>query len=353
MAAKNLGKAQAFGDRAITSSHPDLLDAVQNGTPSPGSYSFIPVQQAQTHQLLSTSFGGADQPLGGGVLTFRTGGFVDTALALDALNGGAGVPRGKIRITDRSGASEVIDLQYARDIDDVLRAINGATTINVSATVEGDALRLTDLSGQALSNLRVQEVGSGTTAAALGLAAIDASSSTAVGSDILSLAATTRLALLNDGNGISLRDGVADLEVSFRDGSTPLQIDLDDSLTATPTVGDVLNALNAADPTRLAAQISTDGDSIELIDKTAGSSEFAVRSLFGGKTAESLGLTEPAVAGVISSRRLLSGLKTTLLSTLGGGQGLGDLGVISPCSALMRPAWASRRGSITRGTASN
>ena len=41
--------------------------------------------------------------LGEGSLTIRTGGFVNKGIGLDELNGGAGVTRGEIRITDRSG----------------------------------------------------------------------------------------------------------------------------------------------------------------------------------------------------------------------------------------------------------
>ena len=62
----------------------------------------------------------SDQALGGGTFSFRFGGQVDTALNLDDLNGGAGVARGQIRITDRSGGSAVVDLRYVQTIDDVL-----------------------------------------------------------------------------------------------------------------------------------------------------------------------------------------------------------------------------------------
>ena len=50
------------------------------------------------------------------------------------LNGGAGVQRGKIRITDRSGAVATIDLSFARTVDDVLQAINSNEDISVTAS---------------------------------------------------------------------------------------------------------------------------------------------------------------------------------------------------------------------------
>jgi flagellar hook-associated protein 2 len=444
LAARNLAKSSVFTDHTVTSSNPAVLSASKNGNPAVGTYSFTPVQQAQSHQVLSSAVA-ADQPLGEGSLALRFGGFIDTGLSLDVLNGGGGVQRGKIRITDRSGASEIIDLQFARNVDDVLQAINNATAVNVSATAEGDAIRLTDLTGQTAGNLRVQEVGGGRTAADLGLATIDSSASTALGRDVLSLASSTRLELLNDGNGVGFRSSLAELEVSFRDGSSPLQVDFGDfsrgirqaqgttqaanganaqvtfravtagaaadgvrvrfidsgaatqpgqetvqydssqklltfdiasgqstaddivaalsnssvssQFTATsggdgqgivaladtavfsggaavaapskPTLGDVVRVLNEADPARLTARIRSDGEGIELIDKTSGSETFAVRSLFGGTTAEELGLTGTSSNGVLQGQRLLSGLKTTLLRTLNGGRGLGPLGQIS------------------------
>ena len=43
---------------------------------------------------------------------------------------------------------------------------------------------------------------------------------------------------------------------------------------------------------------------------------------------EELGLTGAAVGDTITGQRLISGLKTTLISSLSGGQGLGSLGVL-------------------------
>ena len=147
----------------------------------------------------------------------------------------------------------------------------------------------------------------------------------ATGQDVLQLHSGLKLALLNDGNGVSLRDQLPDLSITFADGNpTPLEIDLG----SVSTVGDLIQALNAADPARLSAAISGDGDHIELTDLTSGSGTFTVTSPVGGSAAEDLGLTGTATGGVITSRRLLAGLKTSLLSSLSGGSGLGALGII-------------------------
>ena len=72
---------------------------------------------------------------------------VDDGVALDQLNAGQGIERGKIRITDRSGATAVVDLRFAATVDDVLAAINSNETINVTASTLGDSFQLVDGSG--------------------------------------------------------------------------------------------------------------------------------------------------------------------------------------------------------------
>jgi flagellar hook-associated protein 2 len=335
-------------------------------------------------------------------------------------------------------------LQFARTIDDVLDAINGSDLINVRAETHGDSIRLVDETNETINNLQVSEVGLGDTAADLGLASINVAADSAVGGDLVRLTAYRLLSDLNNGAGLSLRNGVADLEIEFRDGIANLQIDFEDfqrdidyavgttiaangatgevTLTAKnqgeaadgytlkfvdsggvtkgnetvvfdqanktitvdiqagatvaadvttllnnnssiaaifnitdggdgsglvdisdvtttsggvaiespdkPTVGDLLRVLNAADPTRLQAQISADGDHIELTDLTSGGGNFSVTSPFVGTAAEDLGLVQSTTGNTLSSHRLLAGLKTSLLSSLNGGSGLGTLGTI-------------------------
>jgi len=220
-----LGTDELFDRKTVTSSDDTLLSTTVTGSPAVGSYRFTPVRQAQAHQLISSGFASADSAIGAGDLTLRFGGFVDEPASLDELNAGAGVQHGKIRITDRSGSSTTVDLRFARTVDDVLAAINGHSDINVTATAEGDRLRLTDYTGQTVSNLIVQEVGLGTTATDLGLAGVDVAANTALGQDTLRLYEDLALDRLNDGTGVLLRKGAADLQVTFRDASAPLQIE--------------------------------------------------------------------------------------------------------------------------------
>ena len=89
----------------------------QDGTPVPGNYTFTPLQLAQSHQLLSSGFASDNQPIGAGQFSFSFGGFTDQAIDLASLNGGQGVSRGSIKITDRSG-----DHRLAIRADDRRRA---------------------------------------------------------------------------------------------------------------------------------------------------------------------------------------------------------------------------------------
>jgi len=320
-------KTTLFDTKAVTSSHPDLLTATASAAVPNGQYRFVPWRLAQTHQLLSSGVAARDQALGAGELSFRFGGHVNEGVSLDDLNAGAGVSRGQIRITDRSGVSATIDLAGAMTIDDVLAAINSAE-IDVTAVAVGDRLRLIDTSGGS-GNLRVQEVGAGTTAADLGLDAINVAADQADGQDIVQLFAGLDTARLNDGAGLGLRADLPELEVTFRDGST-LQVDLDPTGQAAPqTLGAIIDRLNAADPARLQAALSADGERIVLTDLTSGGGSFAVANSLGGNVAEELGLTVSSSGGTLTGGRIFSGLKTTLLASLAGGSGLGTLGSLS------------------------
>jgi flagellar hook-associated protein 2 len=328
LAVQALKKPNLFNSTSINSSNPNVLTASTSSSVAPGQYQFIPAQLAQASNVVSSGLASSDSLLGTGSLTFRFGGQLDTPMLLSELNGGAGVGRGQIKITDRSGATGVVDLRFAQTIDDVVNAINNSSNVSVSASVDGDHLVLTDRSGGS-GNLRVQEVGSGTTAADLGLSGINTASDQASGQNVVRLFSGLQLNTLRDGNGLSLRPGVPELSVTFHDGSTQ-QIDLDPTGFAEPkTLGDILNRLNSVAPTKLKAQISADGKRIELTDLTSGGGNFTVADSAGGSVATELGLAGTTSGTTLSGTRIVSGLATTLLSSLNGGAGLGTLGTIN------------------------
>ncbi len=319
-----LGKASLFQTKAVASTDTSILNAsvATNGNPPVGSYKFRVLQTASSQQLLSGGLESLDDLATSGKLTIGFGGFVDKGVALTDLNGGAGVSAGIIRITDRAGNSANIDLRTAKTIDDVLRAINDNTTIDVTAATDGDRITLADSTG-GTGNLRVQQVGSGNTAADLGLGGINVAADSATGADIFALGQSTKLTSLNNGTGVELKSG-NDLQVTLADG-TAVSIDLGDATT----IGDVLTKLNTASPTKLSASIAADGGRLQLNDLTSGSQSFAVENVGNGTAATDLGLATTASGATISGRRLIGGLQDSLVSGLHGGQGLGILGDIA------------------------
>ncbi|MEQ8786770.1 MAG: flagellar filament capping protein FliD [Pirellulaceae bacterium] len=221
LAARNLGGSAIFNKKTVASSNITALTASLSGDPPVGSHQFTPIRRAQAHQVLSTGFATRDEPLGAGSFSFGFGGFIDKGVALEELNDGHGVQRGKIRITDRSGDSAVVDLRYAQTVDDVLEAINNADGVDVEVVAVGDALKLIDKTGGA-GSLKVEEVSGGSTAADLGLGGVNVAADEAVGGDLLRLYNGLSIAKLNDGNGVDLNKAVPDLDIKFSDGTSLL-----------------------------------------------------------------------------------------------------------------------------------
>ncbi len=213
-----------------------------------------------------------------------------TSTDLRALNGGNGIRLGVIRITDRSGASAEIDLSDAKTAQDVITAINGAG-LAVSATTVNSYIQIADTSnatGESAKNLKVEDV-SGFAAADLGIAA-DIDQASIRGRDLYRVA----------------------------------------------TVGDLVRAINYApgNASLVEASISEDGNGITL---RALGFDNAVTVTEGGdsdgtvsQTVKDLGLLNVTFSTnePYTSRPLIGGLNSVLLSSLRGGQGV-TAGVIS------------------------
>jgi flagellar hook-associated protein 2 len=320
-----LGKPNVFQQNRVQSSAPAVAASI-SGTAIPGRYQVVPLQQAQQQQYTSSLLASAEQRVGSGEITIHGGGFLDTSLTLDELNGGAGVQRGQIRITDRSGASQQVDLRNALSASDVVQAINSTSGLRVTARMDGDRFVLTDASG-GTGTLSVSEVGGGVTARDLGLANISVSADTATGADVVSLTRSTSLRSLLDGRGVVLGGALPSLHVQLRDGST---VTVSTDLKATSaSVGQLLDAINTAGDGKLKASISPSGESLQLEDLTSGGNTFSASSSHGN-LATALGWNQGAGGGAtISGVRLQSGLGDVLLSSLGGGKGLGTLGELT------------------------
>lgn len=318
-----LGKAANLSSTSATSNKSDVLAVSTSGTPVAGNYSVQTLQTAQSSTASSNPFTSSTDTLQAGELVVRTGGFVDSTPSVDNLRGGAGIARGKIRITDRTGTSREIDLRFAANTDDILKAINNTSGLRVSAKTSGDRIVLSDLTGQTTSNLIVEDIGDGRTAIDLGLSGVNVAASSATGDDINFIGSSTRLSTLRDNRGIAFTTG-NELSVTLRDG-TLLSIDTNASKTPT-SVGQLLTTINAADPLKLEARIKTDGTGFELVDKTTGSSTFSAI----GSLADLLGFAGVSgTTGTIEGSRIQSTLQGPLLATLKGGKGIGTPASIS------------------------
>ena len=340
-AAKSLEQSSLYTASSATSSDSSALTATVTGSPALGTYQFTPIQVAQAQQLLTSGLQSQTSSLGGGQFIFRFGANLNQTASLDNLNGGAGFVPGEIKITDRSGATATINLSAAQTIGDVLNDINAAG-LGVTAQVNsnGTSIDLVNTTGQTTSNLTVQEVGGGTTAASLGLIGPNVSStaSTIDGQDIYYLANNLSLDALNNGSGVSTSTALPDIQYTLANGDHGT-IDLwsvptgGTSGVADTTLGQVIAQINAVAPKELSASVDPTTNQIVVTDETSGGGTFSLTALNGSSALYDLGFATTAsqstvtgAGGTITGRNILGGLQGVLLSSLNGGNGLGQLG---------------------------
>jgi len=230
-AASRFMEADFFHSARATSSNESAILATAGAGAAFGQYTFTVHNLASAHQVISAGFATQDATLvGAGTLTIEgADALLNRSTTLSTLNGGAGVRSGKIHITDRAGNAAEIDLRTASTIDDVVDAINAQTDASVTARVEGDHLVLEDQTGLTTGDLVVSEVGTGQTAADLGLL-VDHLNGTIVGGELVTLSSDTRLEGLNDDNGVRVRKALKDFRITLADG-TALEYDLSDRLS--------------------------------------------------------------------------------------------------------------------------
>ncbi len=328
LTAKRLGQDSLFRAATAESSNADALKVRNTGSPNVGTYSFQPIRTAQAQQLTSSLLSSSSQKVGAGEVVIQTGGFLDDSVSLDSLNGGAGVERGFIKLTDKSGNSAEIDLRFAQNANDVVDAINANDSLGIIAEIDGDHFTLTDVSGGA-GTLSVSEVNGGSTAAGLGLAGISTSGTSADGTSVQSLGNITALRSLRDGRGLEFPPNGTALQFDLQDGTSfDFEIDEETLNANSSSIGELVDAINAAGDGKVEARIAADGKSLEVEDLTTGVGTFAINSP-SGDLAEQLGLDNTSAGGVVTGDKLLSGLADVSLGSLGGGSGLGDLGQIT------------------------
>ncbi len=316
--------SSTFKSTSTSSSNESVIKASSGSSATPGTYSFSVNRLVSTQQVITRGYADSDSTaIGAGTLTFEFGnGRLDSDTALSTLNGGAGVTRGKIRITDRSGASAVVDLSRALTINDVLNEINNTSGINVTASINDDGLQIVDNTGAVTTSLAVANVGTNNTATSLGLN-VASVGTTLTGTQINRIGSSTLLATLNDGNGVRNKGALSDFEITRRDGTT-----FSVSLNGATTLGQVIDKINTGSGGNVTASINAAGTGLQLVDGTSGGATFGVTALNGSGAADDLGLTAASVGDTITTRRLVSTLNSRLIGNLKGGAGA-NLGTIN------------------------
>ncbi len=361
---QNLASQKPWNSKAATSTNENSLTASASQYAVNGTYSFRVAQMATATQYMSKGFSdtkatftqpdsnGNYAPLGS-ITIANAKTRVDTSAKLESLNGGKGVYRGSIRITDARGNSSNVDLSGCETINDVVSVINNSSGALVKASIgrndQGESfLQIVDTSN-GTGALKVQNVGQGTTAKDLGLT-IDPTtqsdgSQAIVGKNLYYMGRDTELSELNDGLG--LEEGKFRIYVSNgTDPAANIEVDLNNARTA----GDVMDRVNEAiaNAANTAAGKGFAGLKMTLNDEKNGfnltgakeggtyffyNSWEATGTMSSAEIVEQLGLAGDYIAdasGVIKGQRILGDVDSPMLKNLSGanasGSGIGSTG---------------------------
>ncbi len=211
---------------------------------------------------------------------------------LDDIRGarGTGVARGSFTFSANGFPPATIDISGADSVRDVVAQIRAAiiayesqhsTTVlgGPGVTISGESIAI---NLDPAASITFSELGSGTTAADLGLAAGPYSPPTALGAPLdPRLTFTTPLTALP---GMSLPLG--SIRVRFNAGETSSIRDID--LSSASTIDDVRNLIETGAP-GVRVRIGDDGRGLDILNEVSGPS-MSIEEVSGGTTAASLGL---------------------------------------------------------------
>ena len=233
---KGIRDDKTFKASKAVSSSESSIKATASNNAAAGTYQFNVDRLVSTQQALSRGFGDRDTAgIGAASFTFEsTLGRLDRDVPLSELNGGSGVSRGKIVVTDSANHVATVDLSRTGTIGEVVDAINANGTALVTAKVVDDKLVLTDRASGA-GTMSVANAAGFTTATSLGIAG-SASGGKISGSSLISLNATTLLSTLNDSNGVSIAQTStpSDFSIRIAVGATNVNVNLGDVWETTP-----------------------------------------------------------------------------------------------------------------------
>lgn len=343
--------SKTFDRMTAASADEKILTASATAGAAPGTYQFIVDRLVTAQQALSRGWSSKDAAIGATSFTVESAkARLDADVNLADLNGGSGISRGKIVITDSAGKSATVDLSKAGTVGDVLDAINNNGTAAVSVSVQDGKFVLKDAAG-GTGNLIVADAQGYTTATSLGIKGSAVAGGTITGSDVYSLSRDSALAALNDGNGVSIAPvntetgfnfsltitgpgGTKNVNVNLSDVYKTETVDGKPTLVkkegAVSTIGGVLDRINKALDDQglpaIRAEIAPDGKRIRINDSGANSNITVVEN--GGTTAADLGLTG-SNNNTLTGRRLIAGMNSVLGNSLNGGKGIEGDGFIN------------------------
>lgn len=263
-----LASSGIFQAVMATSSDASILGAQASSTSAPGIYKFIVAGLATNHQVLTSGFASDASALGlqGATLELGGGGLQED-MPLSWLNGGAGVARGLISLTNLdTGESETINLGDVATINDVIDRIS-KNELGITVELDDGSIMLTSSSGESFS---ITESSSSSTASDLGILG-ESLNGELIGSNLAYLGNDLSLAALNDGNGVFVREGLADILIATSDGRS-FSIDLSSGTFVNIDDETLLSGFNEGTGVAIDNDSETAELSIELVDAGSGQS---------------------------------------------------------------------------------
>ncbi len=189
---------------------------------------------------------------------------------LDSLLGGTGLVLGSLQVTN-GGQSATVDLSAAETIGDVINAIE-STGLQVRVRID-----------QENGSLDVVNISSGTR-----MSIGEAGGDTATQLGIRTLYGGTELSTLNDGKGVSFKDGQDDFRIIAKDGQI-VNVNLDGATTLQDVL-DTINAAAGAAGVSVTASLPPTGNGILITDATGGTGTLRIERQNFSSAIDDLGL---------------------------------------------------------------
>lgn len=222
------------------------------------------------------------------------------SVLVDSLRGGQGVELGQVLLRAADGSQAEVDLSGAASVQDVIDLVNAVTdTSKVSARLNdvGNGIIFVDESG-ATGTMRLKDISGGfirdlfSLDGAVGaLVESDAGTLNTGNTQLQYISRATRLENLNQGRGVA----TGSFLLTAANGQR-LTINLTDRQETVSDVVNLINGLANAFSLDVEARINSQGDGIEIIDRSEGTGELSITAQNGSTTAKDLNIAGTGVA---------------------------------------------------------